>query len=197
MQQRLEQKDENIREKDEALRAKDEALRSMNVVCCQQEKRIHDLQQSQEVGQGWQMVRETIKLEWKEGTSSPVETWGEATAVDGKIGYFCDGVSNSEILRYDSETEEWSILKCPKKFFSVAVVNGLLTAIGGKQSGEDTKTLLSLTEPQTWIEEFPTMTYYHNNPTVVCTSASLIVAGGFGPDEKRVPVEVMDINNLC
>ena len=196
-QQRLEQKDETIREKDEALRAKDETLRSMNEVCCQQEKRIHDLQQSQEVGQGWQMVRETIKLEWKEGTSSPVETWGEATAVDGKIGYFCDGVSNSEILRYDSETEEWSILKCPKKFFSVAVVNGLLTAIGGKHSGKDTKTLLSLAEPQTWIEEFPTMTYYHNNPTVVCANTSLIVAGGFGPDEKRAPVEVMDTNNLC
>ena len=85
---------------------------------------------------------------------------------------------------------------CQKKNFYIAVVKGLLTAIGGQQSNSPTKSLLSLTEPQKWTEQFPAMTYYHNVPAVICTSTSLIVAGGHGPDEERAPVEVMDTETL-
>ena len=112
-------------------------------------------------------------------------------------------------MMYNSETGKWAILpECPKIFFSIAVVNGLLTAIGGQQSPDlkATKTLFSLTtsrslfgltEQQKWTEQFPPMTYYHNGPAVACTSTSLIVAGGWGPDEGWAPVEVMDTNTLC
>ena len=184
-QQSLEQKD---REHHEALRAKDEAL-------CQKERQIQDLQQ--EVRQGRRVVREPVRLQWKDGPSSPVKTYGESAAVHGKMAYFCDTYSGTKVLQYNSETKEWSILECLKKRFSVAVVNGLLTAIGGKQSGEATKTLLSLTGQQKWTEQFPPMAYHHNNPAVACTSTSLIVAGGWGPDAARAPVEVMDTKTLC
>ena len=70
----------------------------------------------------------------------------------GKIAFFCDEVSKSKILQYNSETGEWVILKCPKASFSIAVVKELVTAIGGEQSSEATKTLLSLTGPQKWSE---------------------------------------------
>ena len=103
-------------------------------------------------------------------------------------------------MMYNSETGKWAILpECPKRGFSIAVVNGLLTAIGGWQSSDDkdTKTLLSLTEQHKWTEEFLLMTYYHTFPAVACTSTSLIVAGGWGPDEEWAPVEVMDTNTLC
>ena len=184
-QQSIERKD---REHHEALRAKDEAL-------CQKERQIQDLQQ--EVRQGRCVVRELGRQQWKDGPSSPVKTHGETAAVHGKMAYFCDGESRTRVLQYNSETGEWSILKCPKKYFSVAVVNGLLTAIGGKQSWEDTKTLLSLTGQQKWTEQFPPMAYHHNSPAVACTSTSLIVAGGWGPDVEMAPVEVMDTKTLC
>ena len=191
----LRAKDETIRERDAALRAKDETLRSKNEALCQKERQIQDLQQ--EVRQGRCVVREPVRLQWKDGPSSPVKTFGETAAVHEKMAYFCDRQSETNVLQYNSETGEWSILECPKKYFSVAVVNGLLTAIGGKQSGEATKTLLSLTGQQKWAEQFPPMAYHHNCPAVACTSTSLIVAGGFGPDVEMAPVEVMDTKTLC
>ena len=100
-------------------------------------------------------------------------------------------------MMYNSETGKWAILpKCPKDSFSIAIVNGLLTAIGGRQSDKATKSLLSLTHQQKWTEQFPPMTYFHRVPAVACSSTSLIVAGGLGPDEDRAPVEVMDTEIL-
>ena len=100
-------------------------------------------------------------------------------------------------MMYNSETGKWVILpECSKIYFSIAAVNGLLTAIGGKQSGNATKSLLSLTHQQKWTEQFPPMTYYHNVPAVACTTTSLIVAGGSGPDRENAPVEVMDTETL-
>ena len=75
-------------------------------------------------------------------------------------------------------------------------MNGLLTAIGGEQADRATKTLVSLTRQQKWTEQFPPMTYCRNSPVVACTSTSLIVAGGWGPEKERAPVEVMDTNTL-
>ena len=101
-------------------------------------------------------------------------------------------------MTYDSETGEWAVLpECPKTHFSIEVVNGLLAAIGGKQSGTDSKTLLSLMYQQQWTELHPPMTFYHHYPAVVSTNTSLIVAGGYGSDLDRAPVEVMDTETLC
>ena len=85
-----------------------------------------------------------------------------------------------------------------KKFFSSAVVNGKLTAVGGEHEGRVTNTLLSLmqdTFQQQWIEHFPSMTFCHNNPAVATTGTLLIVAGGSDPDEKTA-VEVMNTQTL-
>ena len=75
-------------------------------------------------------------------------------------------------------------------------MKGQLIAIGGRHLGSSTKSLLSLTEQHEWTKQFPPTTYYHTLPVVVCTSTSLIVAGGIGPDEKRAIVEVMDTETL-
>ena len=40
------------------------------------------------------------------------------------------------------------------------------------------------------------MTYCHNNPAIITIDTSLIVAGGWGPDERKAPVEVMDTQTL-
>ena len=168
------------------------------------------LQQS--VEQKDQQIRELqqtagpLKLEWRDGPRTPFGTFGESVAVSGGMVYICDGVSWSKILMYNSKTGQWTVLpECSKKFFSIAVVNGLLTAIGGEHSDTPTKTLLSLTHSRLlcisrqkkWVEQFPPMTYCHNTPVVATTDTSLIVAGGWGPDsDKAHAVEVMDTKTL-
>ena len=139
-----------------------------------------------------------LKLEWKDGPRAPFKTKGESVAVNGGIVY-CYDFDEDKILMFNSETGQWTVLPaCPKECFSIAIVNGQLTAIGGSQSGRDTKTLLSLQHnqldisQQKWTEQFPPMTYYHNSPAVATTNTSLIVAGGCGPDEEKATVEVMD-----
>ena len=137
---------------------------------------------------------EPIMVEWENGPKAPLKTFGETAAVLGRVAYFYSWREDT-IMMYNAETGKWAIHpECPKTRFSIAVVNGLLTAIGGKQSNISTKSLL--TYQQKWTEQFPPMTYYHNTPAVACTSTSLIVAGGYGPDEERAPVEVMDTGTL-
>ena len=194
LQHSLEQKDEVIRSKDEALQEK--------------ERQIRELRQSQGDKTGNSTAAQPLRLQWRRGPKAPLATFGESSAVHGRVAYFYSW-KEKKIMMYNSGTGKWAILpECPKREFSIAIVNGLLTAIGGRQSPglKDTKTLLSLktsrellghTEQQTWAEQFPPMTYYHNGPAVACTSTSLIVAGGWGPHEKRAPVEVMDTNTLC
>ena len=138
---------------------------------------------------------EPVMVEWENVPKAPLKTFGETVAVLGRVAYFYSWKEN-KIMMYNAETGKWAIHpECPKTSFSIAVVNGLLTVIGGKQSDIATKSLL--TYQQKWTEEFTPMTYYHNLPTVACTSTLLIVAGGYGPDEKKAPVEVMDTGTLC
>jgi len=192
LQQSLEQKDEALRSKDNALQEK--------------ERRIRELQQSQRDRRSGS-APQPLRLQWRDGPEAPFNTYGYSAAVSEGMVYFADCVSCTKILMFNSETGQWTILpECPKRYFSIAVVNGLLTAIGGKQSDQAIKSLLSLTisralfsrtEQQKWTEQFPAMKYHHNNPAVACTGTSLIVAGGWGPDEEKAPVEVRDTKASC
>ena len=189
----------SLEQKDEVIRSKDEIIRSKNAALEEKERQIRKLQQSQEDKRGSSTAPQPGRLQWGSGSKTPLVTPGENSAVHRRVAYFYSR-QEQKIMVYNSETGMWAILpKCPKHSISIAVVNGLLTAIGGQQSPDfmDTKTLLSLTKQQKWIEQFPPMMYYHNLPAVACTSTSLIVAGGWGPDEEQAPVEVMDTNTMC
>ena len=186
---------QSVEQKDTALRAKDELLQ-------EKERQIRELQQSlRGKGGGGGVATVPLKLEWRDGPRAPFPTFGASVAVSREVAYFHDAVSNSKVLMYNSMTEQWTVLpECPKMFFSIAVVNGLLTAVGGQKSlTAPTKSLLNLSQQkrqlltqEKWIEQFPPMTYYHNNPVVATINTSLIVAGGWGPDKEKAAVEVMD-----
>ena len=177
---------QNSLEQNDDIRSKDETLQL-------EERQIQELTRNQLVHKGGSAnPKQSLKVKWEEKPNAPFQMFGECSAVQGKFIY-CYSWKEDKIMMFNTETGAWTILpQCQKKSFSIAVVKGLLTAIGGQQSNSPTKSLLSLTEPQKWTEQFPAMTYYHNLPAVVCTSTSLIVAGGHGPDEERAPVEVMD-----
>ena len=95
----------------------------------------------------------------------------------------------------DSTNNKWSEImnNCPNLGFSLAVVNSLLTAIGGQTSNYDvTNSLLSLADSK-WTKQFPPMPTKRWLTTVVCSGRSLVAAGGVGEGRKKLSiVEVMD-----
>ena len=190
LQQSVEQKDAAIRTKDELLQEK--------------EREIRELRQRVRGAEGRGVVKEPLKLKWRDGRPAPGPISGHSVAVSGDLVYLCDGNYGSrKILMFNSRRGQWTVLpECNKQSFSIAVVNGLLTAIGGRVSGRATKTLLSLSldtpdiSREEWIEKLSPMTYCHNNPAVITIDISLIVAGGSGPYKEKAPVEVMDTQTL-
>ena len=145
-----------------------------------------------------------IKLRWRDGGRAPQKMYGEVSAVNGSVAYFRPGGSKS-VLAYNSTNSKWSELpKCPNYDFSLAVVNSLLTAIGGTSHYEVTNSLLSLTDNK-WTKRFPPMPTKRYLTVAVCNGKSLVVAGGsIGYKNPRLSsqrislstVEVMDTETL-
>ena len=170
-----------------------------------QQRQIHELQpqvrqrvQRQEEGEASGAASGgTIKLSWRDGGRASRKMWGGVSAVDESVAYFRPGGSNC-VLAYNSTNKKWSELpKCPNSDFSLAMVNSLLTAIGGmKPNYEVTNSLLSLTDNK-WTKLFPPMPTKRWLTAVVCSGRSLVVAGGVGEGGKNLSlVEVMDTETL-
>ena len=187
---------QSVEQKDVVIRAKDELLQ-------EKERENQELRQRVRGAEGRGVVKGPLKLKWRDGPQALFPIRGHSVAVSGDMVYLCDGIRN--IRMFNSRREQWTVFPgCNKLFFSLAVVNGLLTAIGGKvsESFRATNTLLSLSldtpdiSREKWIEKLPPMTYCRNAPAVITIDTSLIVAGGFGPDQEKAPVEVMDTQTL-
>ena len=172
-----------------------------------QQRQIQELQQQlrQRGGQRREEMEDSgaaasdtrIKLRWRDGGRAPCEMRGHVTAVDESVAYFRPAESNS-VFAYNFTNKKWSQLpKCPNRSFSLAVVNSLLTAIGGKTPNHEvTNSLLSFTDKK-WTEQFPPMPTKRWLTTVMCSGRSLVVAGGErGGYNKMNTVEVMDIETL-
>ena len=184
---------ESVEQKDAEIQAKDRSLQ-------EKEREIGGLQKR--VREGRAVSPGALKLNWRDGPPTPFEIYGHSVAVSGDMVYCRDSFSG-EVLMFNSGTKQWGILpECPKKRFSIAVLNGQLTAIGGWHSDMATNTLLSLSQDkpdisqQKWLEQLPPMTYCRSSPAVATTNTSLIVAGGQGAGVKKTEVEVMDTQTL-
>ena len=83
------------------------------------------------------------------------------------------------------------------KEISLAVIDGLLTSVGGWNSRGSTNTLLSLTgkgKRKQWSEIFPPMPTPRYHTSCITTAKALVVAGGEAGSDDVETVEVMDIN---
>ena len=166
----------------------------------QQQLRHSSRQRQEEVDtSGAAASRGIIKLRWRDGGKAPSELYGEVAVVDGGVAYVRAWGNNKEILfGYNSTNDTWSELPKPTNYgSSLAMVNGFLTAIGGKTPNHDvTKLLLSLADNQ-WTKQFPPMPTKRWLIATVCSGSSLVVAGGVGEEKKRLRrVEVMDTETL-
>ena len=133
--------------------------------------------------------------EWKNGRKAPIEMSRGAAVVDGNVAYFLNW--NGRAYSYN---KSWSELpECPYRDSSLAVIRGLLTAIGGYSFGfigvVPQNKLLSLVDKK-WVEHFPPMPTCRSHTAAVTTRYHLLVAGGFDESKAVDTVEVMDITTL-
>ena len=112
------------------------------------------------------------------------------TAVSSKV-YSC---------QISSGDQQWSILPDTRYYFSsLAVIDGLLTSIGGRSGpygGPCNNTLLSLTgegRKRHWSGVFPSMPTPRGFTASVTTEQALVVVGGYDGSKHLNTVEVMTI----
>ena len=140
-------------------------------------------------------------LHWRKCGIAPCEMATTSPVVDGNMVYF-HNYDSSGVYSYDSEKQMWSSLpQSPHSYYSLAVVSGLVTAIGGLTRSwlgrNVTNQLFSLTSKGKWVERFPPMPTKRYGTAAVCSGKSLVVAGGGGGDHKPLhTVEVMDMETL-
>ena len=142
------------------------------------------------------VAQKISKMTWREGKKAPKRMRRGAAVVYGNTAYFRPARS-VKVYSYQNilGNEQWSRLPDnPYKAFSLAVIDGLLTSVGGRGP---TKTLLSLTgegEMKQWFEVFPPMPTPRYHTACITTKQALVVAGGDAKDKDLATVEVMDIN---
>ena len=221
--EQLASKDHQLQQKEAAVAAHQQdiqqlrqQLQSSEQVAAEFQQNIHerekmnrDLQLQQQLRQRVGQRREegeasgaaasggSIKLRWRDGGRAPCKMYGEVSVVDGSVAYFRPGGYKS-VFAYNSTKNKWTELpECPNSSFRLAMVNSLLTAIGGRTSNyELTNSLLSFTDNK-WTKQFPPMPTKRWLTAAVCSGRSLVVAGGEREgNKKQSTVEVMNTETL-
>ena len=135
-----------------------------------------------------------LKLTFETRRNAPRGMNRAAAVVHGSVGYFSSDGSR-DVFAYDSEKDDWSELpECPRYFFGLAVINNLLTAVGGEPSElfSSTNHLVSFNGSK-WVSVFPPMPTKRCWLTVISAQNYLIAAGGKGEGGVLSTVEVMNI----
>ena len=145
--------------------------------------------------------KDISKLRLEEGKKAPKRMYRGAAVVDGNTVYINPAYSKKFYsCQISSEDQQWSTLPDSRYYyFSLAVIDSLLTSIGGLSSqfmSARTNTLLSLTgegKERQWSEVFPPMPTARYNPVSVTIEQDLVVAGGYDGSKYLDTVEVMNI----
>ena len=136
-----------------------------------------------------------LKLTWEtcRNLSAPCELVGGAAAAHDSLAYF-NSWGSGDVFKYDSEKRDWSELpKCPQSDFGLAVINNLITAVGGRSGGQKMNCLSSFSGDK-WETVFPPMPTARCFPAVITAQNYLIATGGQGVQGALSSVEVMDMN---
>ena len=147
--------------------------------------------------------KDISNMRWREGNNAPEGMSRGAAVVHGNTAYFSPSTAiilgGTAIIQrvYSYQNilgkEQWSQLPDnPNYWFGLAVIDGLLTSVGG---GGPTNTLLSLTgegERKQWSQIFPPMLTPRYSAACITTEQALVVAGGIGAGGYLDTVEVMN-----
>ena len=157
---------------------------------------IHQLQNSEFATEGKGARKDTETLVWRDGGKTPSEMLRGGAVVDGTLVY-CHSGNKKVIQAYDTTSREWSTLpRCSYAHFSLAIINGLLTTIGGYDvtTTGDLFSLVSMEGMQQWSRMFRPMPTPRCSAAVVCADTALVVAGGdaTGSNDNLDIVELMN-----
>ena len=198
-QQSLQQKDKTIIDLQQTISADERRKKELE----QQDTASRDQPQQKSVTRSQRMMaaakKDISKMIWREGKNAPEKMTRGAAVVHGNTAYFRPGGSN-KVYSYQNilGKEQWSQLPDnPTKNYGLAVIDGLLTSVGGGDNYGSTNTLLSLTGEgmrKQWSEIFPSMPTPRISAACITTEQSLVVAGGYVSGDYLDTVEVMNIN---
>ena len=141
--------------------------------------------------------KDISKMTWRKGKNAPQKMCRGAAVVHGNTAYFRPA-NSTKVYSYQNihGQEQWSQLPDnPNQNCGLAVIDGLLTSVGGANNVY-TNTLLSLTgegERKQWSVIFPPMPTPRTTATCVTAEKSLVVAGGWDGSDLAT-VEVMNIS---
>ena len=142
--------------------------------------------------------KDIYMMTWREGKNAPQKMFRGAAVVYGNKAYFRpDGLKTVYSYQNILGEEQWSQLpdNISNENFDLAVIDDLLTSVGGANNGY-TNTLLSLTgedDRKQWSEIFPPMPTPRESVACITTRKALVVAGGYAGVYLDT-VEVMNIN---
>ena len=201
LHQTLTQREKVIRDLRESISARDSDINDLQ--CQLQHLRVE--QPQAKVGS------KTVKLRWRDGGRAPEKMHFGSCAADGHMAYFRYG---SDVHAHNATTGKWKKMRdCPNRSvsFAMVVVNGVLTAVGGRDSSDldlsdtDTNKLLSLVggrrwslvEGRKWVDQLPSMPTKRHYTAAVCSGKTLVVIGGqSGSNVHLKTVELLDIDSL-
>ena len=205
-QQSMEQKDRTIRDLQQTISAHERNIQQSEQQVRASSGQPQQLPVTAEIAQATATAAEKdiAKLRWKEGKEAPEIMKRGAAVVDGNTVYINSGGSHKVYsCQMTSEGLLWSTLPDSRyRNFSLAVIDGLLTCVGGYSSQlgglvvSRTNTLHSLTgggRKRQWSEVFPPMPTARSQTASVTTEQALVVAGGGDGRKNLDTVEVMTI----
>ena len=205
----LQRTQQRLQASEQSLQQKYKTISDLHQTISAHERKIQQLEQQNTVSGQQQSVtgpqttvaaakKDISKMTWREGKSAPERMYRGAAVVHGNTAYFSP-VNSYKSYSYQiiGEEEQWSQLPDNDNMrFGLAVIDGLVTSVGGYKNGF-TNTLLSLTEEgerKTWSEIFPPMPTQRQTAACITTEQALVVAGGYGHGGYLDTVEVMNIN---
>ena len=185
------------------LQEKEKTIQTLQTQNQKLQQQLRQRESQRQKASGTTVSGSRFQLSCRDGGKVPYRMYGHVTAVDRRVAYFhSDFDDRKRIFTYNSVKSKWSELpECPPySGFTLAMVNGFLTAIGGFSSRQDqygvTSSLISLIDYK-WTEHFPPMPTKRWLTAAVCGGKSLVVAGGLGDYDKEITtVEVMDTETL-
>ena len=202
-QQSVEQKDRTIRDLQQTISAHERNIQQLEQQVRASSGQPQQLPMTAEIPQTTATAAEKdiTKLRWRKGKRAPEGVERGAAVVDGNTVYIHScGLREVYSCQITSEGLLWSTLPDSHySNFSHAVIDGLLTCVGGRSGGWGglrTNTLHSLTEEdhkRQWCEVFPPMPTARSRTASVTTEQALVVAGGHDGRKYLDTVEVMTI----
>lgn len=145
-------------------------------------------------------LNSTTPLSWEITGAAPQEVFRGGAVVLGNSLY-CHSSGKRIVQKFDLANNAWSTLpQCRYSHFSLAVVNGQLTTIGGYDFTTTDQLFCFAPESvsgSVWEMRYGSMPTARCNSVALCTDSTLVVAGGDGSgyNDYLDVVEVMDTEN--